>query len=172
MKYIFIILLPSFLFANTPLENQDFDIKKFSGLWYEIARVENSFQTSCVASSVEYILQNDDSYDVYNRCFEKELDGKLIQYNGIAIKIEENNTSKLKMRYFLFFTQEYNIIYINDYKTAVVSNDDFSNVWIMSRTPFINENELQLILEKLKTKMNTSDLLFTKLHSKGKYKWK
>ena len=73
MKYIFIILLPSFLFANTPLENQDFDIKKFSGLWYEIARVENSFQTSCVASSVEYILQNDDSYDVYNRCFEKEL---------------------------------------------------------------------------------------------------
>ena len=45
MKYIFIILLPSFLFANTPLENQDFDIKKFSGLWYEIARVENSFQT-------------------------------------------------------------------------------------------------------------------------------
>ena len=172
MKYIFIILLPSFLFANTPLENQDFDIKKFSGLWYEIARVENSFQTSCVASSVEYILQNDDSYDVYNRCFEKELDGKLIQYNGIAIKIEENNTSKLKMRYFLFFTQEYNIIYINDYKTAVVSNDDFSNVWIMSRTPFINENELQLILEKLKTKMNTSDLLFTKLHPKGKYKWK
>ena len=170
MKYIFIILLPSFLFANTPLENQDFDIKKFSGLWYEIARVENSFQTSCVASSVEYILQNDDSYDVYNRCFEKELDGKLIQYNGSAKKIEENNTSKLKMRYFLFFTQEYNIIYINDYKTAVVSNDDFSNVWIMSRTPFINENELQLILEKLKTKMNTSDLLFTKLHPKGKYK--
>ena len=170
MKYIFIILLPSFLFANTPLENQDFDIKKFSGLWYEIARVENSFQTSCVASSVEYILQNDNSYDVYNRCFEKELDGKLIEYNGSATKIEENNTSKLKMRYFLFFTQEYNIIYINNYKTAVVTNDDFSNVWIMSRTPSINENELQFILEKLKTKMNTSDLLFTKLHPKGKYK--
>ena len=135
MKYIFIILLPSFLFANTPLENQDFDIKKFSGLWYEIARVENSFQTSCVASSVEYILQNDDSYYVYNRCFEKELDGKLIQYNGSAIKIEENNTSKLKMRYFLFFTQEYNIT------TIINSHDMNSVIEIGDNIIFINKKK-------------------------------
>ena len=71
MKYIFLIIFfLSPIFANTPV-----DIKKFSGLWYEIARIENSFQTSCVASSVEYKLQSDNTYDVYNRCFENELDG-------------------------------------------------------------------------------------------------
>ena len=171
MKFIILsFFLISNIFANNFLEPKDFSVQKFSGLWYEIARLENSYQEKCVASSVEYKILKNNTYDVYNRCFESNLDGKLIEYNGSAKKIQENNTSKLKMRYFLFFTKEYNIIYINDYKTAVVSNNDFSNVWIMSRTPFINENELQLILEKLKTKMNTSDLLFTKLHSKGKYK--
>ena len=170
MKYIFILLLASSLFANTPLENQDFNIKKFSGLWYEIARMENSYQESCVASSVEYILEKDNTYNVFNRCFENSLEGKLIQYNGSAKKISENNISKLKMRYFYFFTKEYNIIYINDYKTAVVSNDDFSSVWIMSRSPSINDKELKEILEKLNEKMNISKLIFTKLDPKGKYK--
>lgn len=170
MKYIFILLLASSLFANTPLENQDFNIKRFSGLWYEIARMENSYQESCVASSVEYILEKDNTYNVFNRCFENSLEGKLIQYNGSAKKISENNISKLKMRYFYFFTKEYNIIYINDYKTAVVSNDDFSSVWIMSRSPSINDKELKEILEKLNEKMNISKLIFTKLDPKGKYK--
>jgi lipocalin len=35
---------------NTLFANNSIDAKKFSGLWYEIARVENKFQTSCVAS--------------------------------------------------------------------------------------------------------------------------
>ncbi len=170
MKYFFILFFTTTLFSNNSLENQDFNIKKFSGLWYEIARMENSYQTSCVASSVEYVLQKNNTYNVFNRCFENTLDGKLIEYNGSAKKISNNNISKLKMRYFIFFTKEYNVIYINNYKTAVVANDDFSSLWIMSRTPFINNEELENILNNLKNKMNTSKLIFTKLDPKGRYK--
>ncbi len=170
MKYFFILFFTTTLFSNNSLENQDFNIKKFSGLWYEIARMENSYQTSCVASSVEYVLQKNNTYNVFNRCFENSLDGKLIEYNGSAKKISNNNISKLKMRYFIFFTKEYNVIYINNYKTAVVANDDFSSLWIMSRTPFINNEELENILNNLKNKMNTSKLIFTKLDPKGRYK--
>lgn len=162
MKYIFLIIFfLSPIFANTSV-----DIKKFSGLWYEIARIENSFQTSCVASSVEYKLQENNTYDVYNRCFENELDGKLIEYNGFA-KLENN---QLFMRYFLVFRTSYKIEYLNDYKTAVVSNDDYSNLWIMSRTPNIDKNELEEILNDLKNKMDISKLVFTKLDPKGRYK--
>ena len=162
MKYIFLIIFfLSPIFANTPV-----DIKKFSGLWYEIARVENSFQTSCVASSVEYKLQEDNTYDVYNRCFENELDGKLIEYNGSA-KLENN---ELFMRYFLFFTSSYKIEYLNNYQTAVIANDNYSNLWIMSRSPNIDKYELEKILKDLENKMDISKLIFTKLDSKGKYK--
>lgn len=162
MKYIFLIIFfLSPIFANTSV-----DIKKFSGLWYEIARVENSFQTSCVASSVEYKLQVDNTYDVYNRCFENELDGKLIEYNGSA-KLENN---ELFMRYFLFFTSSYKIQYLNNYQTAVIANDNYSNLWIMSRSPNIDKYELEKILKDLKNKMDISKLIFTKLDPKGKYK--
>lgn len=163
MKQLFLTIFLSFfpVFANTSV-----DVKKFSGLWYEIARVENSFQTSCVASSVEYKLQVDNTYDVYNRCFENELDGKLIEYNGSA-KLENN---ELFMRYFLVFTSSYKIEYLNNYQTAVIANDDYSNLWIMSRTAFIDKNELEKILKDLKTKMDISKLIFTKLDPKGRYK--
>ena len=162
MKFLFLsIFFSSFIFANTFV-----DIKKFSGLWYEIARIENSFQTSCVASSVEYKLQVDNTYDVYNRCFENELNGKLIEYNGFA-KLENN---QLFMRYFLLFKTTYKIEYLNNYQTAVVANDDYSNLWIMSRIPNIDKDELEKILKSLENKMDTSKLTFTKLHPKGKYK--
>ncbi|RZV19205.1 lipocalin family protein [Aliarcobacter butzleri] len=162
MKFLFLtIFFSSSIFANTLV-----DIKKFSGLWYEIARIENSFQTSCVASSVEYKLQENNTYDVYNRCFENELDGKLIEYNGFA-KLENN---QLFMRYFFVFKSSYKIEYLNDYKTAVVSNDDYSNLWIMSRTPNIDKNELEKILDDLENKMDISNLVFTKLDPKGRYK--
>ncbi|MDN5041980.1 lipocalin family protein [Aliarcobacter butzleri] len=162
MKFLFLtIFFSSSIFANTLV-----DIKKFSGLWYEIARIGNSFQTSCVASSVEYKLQENNTYDVYNRCFENELDGKLIEYNGFA-KLENN---QLFMRYFFVFKSSYKIEYLNDYKTAVVSNDDYSNLWIMSRTPNIDKNELEKILDDLENKMDISKLVFTKLDPKGRYK--
>lgn len=161
-----LLLIFTIFYLNTAFANTSIDSQKFSGLWYEIARIENSFQTSCVASSVEYKLQQDNSYDVYNRCFENELDGKLIEYNGFA-KLENN---QLFMRYFFIFRSSYKIEYLNDYKTAVVANEDYSNLWIMSRTPNIDKNELEKILNDLKTKMDISKLVFTKLDPKGRYK--
>lgn len=163
MKFIFLTI---FFSLSTAFANTSVDIKKFSGLWYEIARLENKFQTSCVASSVEYKLQEDNTYDVYNRCFENDLNGKLIEYNGFA-KIEND---KLLMRYFFIFRTSYNIEYLNDYKTAVVANDDYSNLWIMSRTANIDKDELEKILKDLKNRMDISKLIFTKLDPKGRYK--
>ena len=160
------ILLFIFLFISFSFSKDSIDKVKFSGLWYEIARVENKFQTSCVASSVEYVLEDDGTYNVFNRCFENELNGKLIEYNGFA-KLEDN---QLYMRYFFIFRSSYNIEYINDYKTAVVANSDYSNLWIMSRTPNIDKNELEKILKDLKTKMDISKLIFTKLDPKGRYR--
>ncbi|PRM93405.1 hypothetical protein CJ672_03765 [Arcobacter cryaerophilus gv. occultus] len=160
------ILLFIFLFLSFSFSKDFIDKVKFSGLWYEIARVENKFQTSCVASSVEYKLEDNGTYHVFNRCFENELNGKLIQYNGFA-KLEDN---QLYMRYFFVFRSLYKIDYINDYKTVVVANDDYSNLWIMSRTPSINKDELDSILKDLENKMDISKLTFTKLDPKGRYR--
>ena len=170
MKSIILILIIfSSQFASSSFDVNTFDKKKVSGLWYEIARSYNSFQKNCVASSVEYILE-DDTYDVFNRCFENELDGKLIQYNGDAKVSQIENNISLDMTYFYLFTSSYKIIYLNNYKTAIITDDDYSNLWIMSRVPSIDQSELKMILKKLENKMDTSKLIFTKLDPKGRYK--
>lgn len=163
MKFIFILI---FFSLSVSFASGSVDVKKFSGLWYEIARIENSFQSSCVASSVEYKLQEDNTYDVFNRCFENEFNGSLIEYNGSA----ELQNNKLIMTYYLIFTTSYKIEYINNYTTAVVANDDYSNLWIMSRTPSIDKIELENILKNLESKMDVSKLVFTKLDPEGRFK--
>jgi lipocalin len=167
-----ILLITIFLstfFANSSFDIHKFDKKKFSGLWYEIARTYNSFQEDCVASSVEYILK-DDSYEVFNRCFENELDGKLIQYSGSAKISPLDNNINIDMTYFYLFTSSYTIKYLNNYKTVIITNDDYSNLWIMSRTPSIDKSELNIILKDLENEMDISKLIFTKLDPKGRYK--
>ena len=71
MKSILLILIIfSSQFANSSFDVNSFDKKSFQAYGMEIVRTYNSFQENCVASSVEYILE-DDTYDVFNRCFGK-----------------------------------------------------------------------------------------------------
>lgn len=135
------------------------DSKLFSGKWYEIARTYNSFQKNCVDSNVEYIFTQENQYDVYNRCFEYELGGKKIQYSGTA-KLTNN---KLDMTYFWIFTKRYHILYLNNtYTTAVISDEDYENLWIMSRTKKMDKKEKEFILNLLSKKIDLKKLIFEK----------
>jgi len=66
MKKSLFVLLSTFLMANAPAPVAHVDVEAFSGLWYEVARTSNSYQKDCVASSVEYQLQKDSTYKVFN----------------------------------------------------------------------------------------------------------
>lgn len=170
-----LILLSVFfinIFASSPKALSFVDAKKFSGLWYEMARTYNSYQKECVGSSVEYILEPDGSFDVYNRCFKNSLEGKLIEYNGTAKSGDGNsNIANLKMRYFYVFVKNYKIIYLDDeYKTAIVCDKEMDQVWIMSRSPNIAQNKLKSMILFLQKYMDTKRLIFTPQDPQGKYK--
>jgi len=171
MKALFILLIAFVsLYSNSPKAVEYVNPKQFSGLWYEIARTYNSFEHSCVASTVEYQLKEQNEYKVFNRCFENEIGGEKIEYKGIAKAQENKSMSKLKMTYLWIFTNEYKVVYLNNYKSAVVVNDDMEYVWIMSRTPKMQENEFKKIVNFLDKYMNTKDLIITPQDEKGRYR--
>jgi apolipoprotein D and lipocalin family protein len=60
------------------------DINHYLGLWYEIARIDHSFQKDCVASTAEYSLRPDGSIKVVNRCRKNSLDGEMASVEGKA----------------------------------------------------------------------------------------
>ncbi len=83
----------------------------------------------------------------------------------------KNQISKIDMTYFWIFTKRYNIVYIDqDYKNAVVSDEDKKNIWIMSRIPKMKKEKLDFILEKLKAHIDLNRLIFTKQDKQGRYK--
>ena len=171
MKAYLYVLTSALLFANTPSPVSHVDIKKFSGLWYEIARTYNSYEEDCVASTVEYALQDDNTYTVYNRCFKDTIGGELTQYIGSAEPANGSSMSKIEMTYYYIFTQRYRVIYLDkDYSVAVVADKEMERVWLMSRKPKLEQPKLTEILATLEKSMDLKKLIFTPQDEKGRYK--
>ena len=145
--------------------------KKFSGLWYEIARTYNSYQKKCVASSVEYKLVEPFEYKVFNRCFDSVIGGDTIEYSGSAEPSKGESMSSIDMTYFWIFTKNYNVYYLqDDYSYAVVADKNFEQVWIMSRKPQMPQEKLKEILALLQNAMDIKKLIYTPQDEKGRYK--
>lgn len=172
MRYFSFMLLSTLLFSNTPpTPVPHVDITKFSGLWYEVARTYNDYEKNCVAATVEYALQDDNTYKIYNRCFEHDIGGDLIEYRGTARSVDGSSMSKIDMTYYYFFTTEYRVIHLeNDYSAAVVADEDMEQVWIMSRKPTLSKRKFDKILTRLENNMDLNRLIYTPQDKQGRYK--
>lgn len=171
MRLALLLLLCIPLFASAPAPVPHVDPARFSGLWYEIARTYNSFEENCVAASIEYKLVSEDSYKVFNRCFEHEVGGDLIEYSGVAEPAAGNSMSRIDMTYYWIFTREYRVVFLApDYSLAVVCDAAMEQVWIMYRKPEIAQEKLDTILALLDDHMDLERLIWTPQDPQGRYK--
>ena len=59
---------PVYRTATTPLPTMPIDQERYLGLWYEQARLPNSFERNCVAAQAEYARRDDGLISVTNTC--------------------------------------------------------------------------------------------------------
>ncbi|MEW6652941.1 MAG: lipocalin family protein [Bacteroidota bacterium] len=133
-----------------PLDTVDnVDVQRYLGKWYEIASLPNNFQKGCSCSSAEYSMIDSTTIRVVNKCFKE---GKLDDVNGKAFVVEGSGNSKLKVQFFWPFRGDYWIIDLdkNNYSYAVVGTPSRKYMWILSRTPMMEESLYSSILEKSK----------------------
>ena len=123
------------------------DLQKYLGTWYEIARYEHYFEKGCRDVSATYSLKEDGDIKVINRCTKEEAGKKEVV--GVAYATDESN-SKLKVSFFRPFYGDYWIIMLDDdYRYAVVGDPSREYLWILSRTPKLEENIKNNILNRL-----------------------
>jgi apolipoprotein D and lipocalin family protein len=129
---------------------EEVDLDRYAGLWYEIARYPNSFERGCVGVTAEYAPRDDGRIDVVNTCIESTLDGPARTIEGTARVVDPATNAKLKVTFFWPFEGDYWIIDLaEDYSYAVVGSPDRQFLWILSRTPAMDDALYQQILDSL-----------------------
>ncbi len=140
---------------STPLETVPYvDVQQYLGLWYEIARYPNNFQDQCFGGvTAEYSLRDDGRITVLNKCREESLDGPEDSTEGVARIVNKETNAELKVRFFLFFEGDYFIIDLDEeYQWAVVGEPSRRFLWILSRTPTMDQEVYDDILSRLEEK--------------------
>ena len=134
---------------------QSVNASQYLGTWYEIARLDQSFERGLEKISATYSLKDDGGIKVLNRGFNvakkewKEAEGKA--YFVDAPNADKTNTGKLKVSFFGPFYGAYNIIALDaNYQHVMICGPDKSYLWILSRTPQLAEPIKQKLVAKAK----------------------
>ena len=129
------------------------DLAKYAGKWFEIASFPQFFQRGCHCTTAEYSLSDKGYVIVENRCNKDSTKGKQSYIKGKAFVEKNSGNAKLKVQFFWPFKGKYWIIDLaDDYSYAVVSHPNKKYLWILSRTPRMDDSIYQQIISRLKTK--------------------
>lgn len=149
------------------------DLHKYTGKWYEIAKIPNNFQKDCVSDTVaSYEIRDDGRISVVNKCLAN--DGRVIEVDGIAKVADKDSKARLRVSFFSIlgwhlFWGDYWIIGLGeDYDYAIVGHPERKYGWILSRSTKLSEEKMNEIFTKLEnngydpykfvfTKQNTKD---------------
>ncbi len=138
--------------STAPLTTVDHvDLNRYAGKWYEIARYPNRFQRKCQSdTTATYNIRADGKVQVVNACREK--DGKITAASGTAKVVDSATNAKLKVTFFWPFYGDYWVIGLSpDYQYAIVGEPARKYLWILSRTPTMDEATYQELLRRVES---------------------
>lgn len=129
------------------------DLPRYTGIWFEIASYPQRFQKGCTGTTATYTLCDDGEIAVVNRCLKGSLDGEEDSAEGRARVVDATTNAKLKVSFFWPFWGAYWIIDLGEnYEYAVVGHPSRDYLWILSRTPTMDEQLYSGILDRLQAK--------------------
>jgi len=143
---------------------QNFELERYLGKWYEIARLDHSFERGLEQVSAEYTVRDDGGVRVVNKGYKsageewKEIEGK-------AYFVGSQDEGHLKVSFFGPFYSSYIVFELDEenYQYAFVSGNSTSYLWFLSRTPEVS-NELLARFEARARELgfNTDALIYVR----------
>ena len=132
---------PSFRDSDSPpATEQQVDLTRYQGLWYEIARYPNRFEKGCAGVTAEYTLRDDGQIDGVTTCRAGRPDGPVETADGIARIVDEQTNAVLEVKFapqwVPFAWGDYWILDLApDYSSVLVGSPDGKYLWILAREP-------------------------------------
>ena len=127
----------------------DFELDKYLGKWYEIARLDHSFERGLEKVTAEYSLREDGGVAVLNRGYSAE-DDEWKEAEGKAYFVNEPDEGYLKVSFFGPFYGSYVVFELDseNYQYAFVSGPNTDYLWLLSRTPEVDDRLINQFREK------------------------
>jgi apolipoprotein D and lipocalin family protein len=140
----------------------DFQVNNYLGKWYEIARLDHSFERGLSKVTAEYSLRDDGGLAVLNRGFSTEKN-KWQEAKGKAYFVDSDSEGYLKVSFFGPFYGSYVIFDLekNNYDYAFISGPNHDYLWLLSRTPKVDPAVIDKFVRMAKERgFDTDKLIF------------
>lgn len=152
-----------------PVDN--FKLEKYLGKWYEIARLDHSFERGLTRVTAEYSLRDDGGVRVLNRGYSAK-ENRWKEAEGKASFVKGSDQGYLKVSFFGPFYGSYIVFELDheNYQYSLVCGPDNSYLWILARTPDLNHKIKNMLLEKAGALgFDTSKLIFVDHYESPRY---
>jgi len=126
-----------------------FELNRYLGKWYEIARLDHSFERGLANITAEYSLRDDGGVKVVNKGF-SAADNKWKEAEGKAYFVRDPQEGYLKVSFFGPFYGAYIVFELDkeDYQYAFITSYDKSYLWLLARTPAVSDEVLNRFVQK------------------------
>lgn len=146
--------------SEEPLDvAEDVDLARFQGKWYEIAKLPRPTQADCTGTTAFYTLR-EGGLDVENQCHLAKLDGELRSRSARATVADGSAKLAIDIG---GFSGDYWILEVGpSYEYAVIGVPSRDYLWILSRTPKLDQGTLDGVVERMRAaKFDTGKLEYT-----------
>jgi lipocalin len=148
--------------SDQPLETVDtLDINQYSGTYFEVFRLPNSFEDGLSCVTATYTV-NGDKIKVTNKGYNRAK-SKWETANGNAKVPNSEKPGELKVSFFWPFSGDYFVIDRDEeYAYALVGSPSRQYLWLLSRTPVVPKDQLGKMMQLAEEKgFDLSNLIMT-----------
>lgn len=140
----------------------DFELNRYLGTWYEIARLDHRFERGLSRVTANYSMRDDGGVSVVNRGYQLSSE-EWEEATGKAYFVGAPDIGQLKVSFFGPFYGGYNIMELDkdDYQYALVAGPDRSYLWILARSPKLDQETLDALVNIAKmANFPTEELIY------------
>lgn len=148
---------------------QDFELERYLGTWYEIARLDHRFERGLTNVTATYSLNDDGSVRVVNsgvRGASLRKAGERKQATGKAKFVGAEDIGHLKVSFFGPIYGGYIVFALDqeDYSYSLVAGPNRKYLWVLSRTPRMDDEQYQALLSIARDNGYDTDKLIAVVH--------
>tara|TARA_B110000046_G_scaffold184857_2_gene224560 strand:+ start:1963 stop:2499 length:537 start_codon:yes stop_codon:yes gene_type:complete len=147
---------------------KDFKIDRYLGKWFEVARLDHSFERGLSGVTAQYSMRDDGGVRVINSGLSDET-GQYSEAEGRAYFVETQDQGYLKVSFFGPFFGSYVIfdLDVEGYEYAFVAGNNTNYLWLLARTPQVSDEVMTRFIDQSAALGFATDELIFVQHSTG-----